>query len=138
MLLWEEKFATGSPVIDEQHRQLIRHLNRLEGMLVQSNPTPKDVAFIIQFLAFLEDYINSHFSYEESCMESHRCPAHAKNRQAHENFKQMFQRLKAHSRKEGFRREMLMELNQTINVWVQDHILRIDTQLTPCLTPATA
>ena len=138
MLLWDEKFATGSPTIDEQHRQLIRHLNQFESLLVQTNPTGKDVAFIIKFLDFLEDYVDSHFSYEEKCMESYRCPAHQKNQQAHQNFRQMFQRFKKTIHKEGFRTEMLVELNQTINVWIQDHILRVDTQLKPCLErPAT-
>ena len=133
MLLWSEQFSTGSETIDEQHRQLIRHLNQFEGLLVQTNPTSKDITSIIQFLDFLEDYVDSHFSYEEQCMESYRCPAHKKNQQAHQNFKQMFQRLKAHSKKEGFRLEMLVELNQNINAWVQDHILRVDTELKPCV-----
>jgi hemerythrin len=134
MLLWNEQFATGSPVIDEQHRQLIRHLNRFEGLLVETNPTPENLAAIIQFLDFLEDYVESHFRYEEGCMESHRCPAHQKNLQAHQNFREMFQRFKARAQKEGFRTIMLAELNQTINAWVQDHILRVDTQLKPCLS----
>jgi len=133
MLLWDERFATGSPVIDEQHRQLIRHLNHFESLLVQTNPTHEEIAFIIEFLDFLSDYVDSHFSYEEKCMESYRCPAHKKNQQAHQNFRQMFQRFKTNIHKEGFRLEMLTELNQTINVWIQDHILRVDTQLKPCL-----
>ena len=133
MLLWSEQFSTGSPVIDEQHRQLIRYLNQFEGLLVQTNPTSTDITAIIQFLDFLEDYIDSHFKYEEQCMESHRCPAHQKNRQAHQGFKQMFQSFKLKTKKQGFRLEMLVELNQTINVWVQEHILRVDTELKPCL-----
>ncbi len=133
MLLWTEQFATGAPDIDEQHRQMIRHLNKFEGLLVQTNPTTLDVAAIIGFLDFLENYVDSHFSYEEKCMESHRCPAHQKNQEAHQNFRQMFQRFKKSIHKEGFRLEMLTELNQTINVWIQDHILRVDTQLKPCL-----
>ena len=137
MLLWTEQFATGSPTIDEQHRQLIRHVNQFEALLVQTNPTTKDITFIIQFLDFLEGYVDSHFSYEEKCMESYRCPAHKKNLQAHENFKQMFQRLKLHSQKEGFRLEMLVELNQSINVWIQDHILRVDTELKMCVPKRT-
>jgi len=133
MLLWTEQFSTGSPAIDEQHRQLIRHLNQFEGLLVVSNPTPRDIAGIIEFLDFLGDYVESHFQFEEDCMERHRCPAHQKNLQAHENFRQMFQRFKASSQKEGFRVEMRIELSQTINAWVQDHILRVDTALKPCL-----
>ena len=133
MLLWTEQFATGSPTIDEQHRQLIQYLNEFEGLLTQTNPTPKEINFIIQFLQFIEDYVSSHVSYEEKCMESYRCPAHQKNRQAHENFRQMFQRFKRNIHKEGFRLEMLVELNETINAWIQDHILRVDTQLKPCV-----
>ncbi len=133
MLLWTEQFSTGSPVIDEQHRQLIQHLNQFEGLLVETSPTTENLAKITQFLDFLEDYVDSHFRYEEQCMESYRCPAHQKNLQAHENFKQLFQRFKTRSRQEGFRAEMLVELNQTINVWIQDHILRVDTGLKPCL-----
>ncbi len=135
MLLWDESFATGSPEIDQQHRKLIRHLNNFESLLVQTNPTSKEIADIIQFLDFLADYVDSHFNYEEKCMESYRCPAHQKNREAHENFRQMFKRFKANIHKEGFRLEMLTELNQTINIWIQDHILRVDTQLKPCLEP---
>jgi hemerythrin len=133
MLLWTEQFATGSPTIDEQHRQLIRHLNQFESLLVHTNPTPEHVAEIIRFLDFLENYVDAHFSYEEQCMESHRCPAHQRNQQAHQNFKQLFQRFKVRSQKEGFRVGMLVELNQTINVWIQDHILRVDVELKPCI-----
>jgi hemerythrin len=134
MLLWTEQFATGSPTIDEQHRQLIRHLNHFEALLVETNPTPENLATLIRFLDFLESYVDSHFSYEEQCMESYRCPAHKKNLQAHENFKQTFHQFKLRSQKEGFRLEMLTELNQTINSWIQDHILRVDTQLQPCIS----
>jgi len=133
MLLWSEQFSTGSAAIDDQHRHLIQHLNHFEGLLVQTNPTTEDIASIVQFLGFLEDYIDSHFSYEEQCMEQHRCPAHQKNRLAHEHFKELFHLFKNRAQKEGFRIAMLVDLNQTINAWVQDHILRVDTQLKPCV-----
>jgi hemerythrin len=105
---------------------------------VQTNPTAEEIAFIIKFLDFLSDYVDSHFSYEEKCMERYRCPAYEKNQEAHQNFKQMFQRFKLNVHKEGFRLDMLKELNQTINVWIQDHILRVDTQLKPCLEKPAA
>lgn len=84
MLIWTEKFATGNPEIDEQHRQLIRHVNRLEALLIQTNPSAGEIAFISEFLDFLENYIQYHFAFEENCMACNRCPAHEKNREAHE------------------------------------------------------
>ena len=138
MLLWEEKFATGSPTIDEQHRQLIEHLNQFEGLVLKTNPTPADITLIIHFLDFLENYVDKHFSFEEQCMESYRCPAHQKNREAHQNFLQLFQQHKRHAQKAGFRVELLVELSRATNHWIQDHILRVDVELKPCLAKAAA
>lgn len=136
MLIWSEEFATGSPIIDQQHRQLIVHVNQLDGLLGKTNPSRADIEFIIQFLDFLDDYLESHFSFEEQCMENYRCPAHRRNQQAHAQFRQMFQRYKENAVHGGFRLELLTELNQTMHAWVQDHILRIDTELKPCLKAA--
>ena len=134
MLNWSEQYSTGSPTIDDQHRQLFSHLNQLEGLLTRTNPTGKDISTIIELLDFLEQSLDTHFSYEEQCMESYRCPAHQKNKEAHEHFKQMFQRFKTRAKKEGFRFIMLVELNQTINAWIEEHIMRVDTQLKTCIT----
>jgi hemerythrin len=137
MLIWTEQFATGFPVIDEQHRQLIRHVNKLEAMLVTTNPTVEQVAYVAQFIDFLEDYIRSHFEFEEQCMQCNRCPVYGKNREAHERFRETFHRFKEKSRQHGFRMELLTELNNSINIWIQDHILRIDTQMKPFAPKAT-
>jgi hemerythrin len=132
MLLWTKQFATGVPEIDEQHRQLIHNVNQLEGLLVRTNPSVEDVRFIGDFVDFLGSYIDSHFKFEEDCMVKYRCPVHQKNQTAHEHFRQLYQRFKELARKEGFRIEVLTELNQGINAWIQDHILRVDTQLNGC------
>jgi hemerythrin len=138
MLTWNEQFATGSPTIDEQHRELIRQCNEFESLLGHTNPTTHDIAVVIEFLDFLEGYVSRHFSYEEQCMASARCPAHQKNREAHAHFKQMFQQHKEHAQKEGFRLELLVELNNAIHAWIKDHILRVDTELKPCLARPAA
>ncbi len=136
MLIWSEQFATGSPTIDEQHQQLIGHVNLLDALLHRTNPSRTDIEVVCQFLNFLDDYLESHFSYEEQCMENYRCPAHGQNKQAHEQFKQMFRRYKENSVREGFRLELLLELNKTMHAWIQDHILRVDVTLKPCLQAA--
>jgi hemerythrin len=86
-----------------------------------------------EFVAFIEDYIESHFRYEEQCMESYRCPAHAKNRQAHEQFRQMFRNFRERFGADANRVQLILELNQSINTWIEGHILAVDTTLRPCL-----
>jgi hemerythrin-like metal-binding protein len=133
MLLWSEQFATGHPTIDEQHRTLFDNINRLEGLLVQTNPSRAEVDFMLDLIGYLEGYVVQHFQLEEQCMESHRCPVFQQNKDAHRQFVAFFQRFRERCQAEGFRQELLHHLHQTIHDWIQQHIMRIDVQLKPCL-----
>ena len=134
MFQWTEKFATGHPLIDAQHRMLISYVNRLEGMAEHSHPSPEEVALCLQFVTFLEDYIVAHFREEEGCMLRFRCPAHDDNKRAHSEFLDFFRGFKLRFGIEGYRPEVIRELFEACVAWIQRHILRIDIQLRPCQT----
>jgi len=133
MVQWTEQFATGSSRLDEQHRMLINNINHLEAMLASTNPTREEGEFLIHLVNFLEKYAATHFQFEEHCMEKYRCPAHARNKQAHEQFKKFFNEFKAHSQSKGFRPDLLQGLHKKLNLWIQEHILQVDAQLRPCI-----
>ncbi|HTY88631.1 MAG TPA: hemerythrin family protein [Candidatus Acidoferrum sp.] len=133
MVLWNEQFETGSARIDLQHRMLINNINHLEAMLTGTNPSREECEFLIHLVDFLEAYAETHFQYEEQCMESYRCPAHQKNKEGHEQFRDFFRRFKKRHQAEGFRPEVLKELHTVASDWIEHHILRVDLQLKPCL-----
>jgi hemerythrin len=133
MVNWTERFATGSKVIDQQHRMLINNLNHLESMLTDTNPTREEGEFLIHLIDFLESYAVSHFQFEEECMERYRCPAHAKNKQAHEQFLAVIRQFKERGNREGLRPDILRSLHHTLSSWIEEHILRVDAQLRPCI-----
>ena len=133
MIVWNEQFETGLATIDEQHRELIDRINKLGKLLHCTNPTWEEVEFIIQLVEYLETYADTHFQYEEGCMARHRCPAHAHNQQAHQSFRNFFKQHKEQCKKDGFQLEILRNLHQVTTNWIQEHILRIDTQLKPCI-----
>ena len=136
MLIWSEKFATGHKTIDEQHKMLFENINRLEGMLVQTNPSREECDFMISLVNYLEDYVGAHFQLEEQCMESYRCPVHQQNKDAHQHFIAFFQKFKHRCEAEGFRMEILQLLHQSVHDWIVQHIMRIDVQLKPCIAAA--
>lgn len=105
-------------------------------MLTDTNPTREECEFLIRLVNFLETCAEKHSQFEEECMESHRCAAHVKNKQAHEVFMMFFQRFKERTLTEGFRPEVLRSMHQTMSLWIQEHILQIDTQLRPCFAAA--
>ncbi len=133
MVQWNEQFVTGSSKLDSQHRMLINNINHLEEMLTTTNPTRAECEFVIHLVEFLEDYANMHFDLEEQCMARHRCPAHEKNKQGHEQFRVFFKHFKERYHAEGFRREVLLSLHKAVSEWIEGHILQVDTQLRPCI-----
>jgi hemerythrin len=133
MVRWNEQFVTGSSKLDLQHRTLINNINHLEGMLITTNPTREECEFVIHLVEFLESYADTHFNLEEECMERYRCPAHKKNKEAHEQFRSFFKHFKERYNAEGFRREILLSLHKALSQWIEGHILQVDTQLRPCI-----
>jgi hemerythrin len=133
MILWTKQFETGSEKLDLQHRILIANINHLEDQLHNTNPTREECEFVTHLVTFLESYADTHFKQEEACMEKYRCPVHAQNQQAHERFRGFFQAYKHRCENEGYTIGLLRELHDDLHSWIQDHILKIDTQLRPCL-----
>lgn len=138
MIEWNEQFKTGSDTIDQQHQMLIHNINHLECLLTETNPTRETCGFLIDLIDYLESYTERHFRFEEDCMEKHRCPAHAKNKQAHGEFMAFFKLFKEETRHKGFRPDAVRTLHQTISLWIEEHILIVDIQLKPCLKAQAA
>ena len=133
MVQWNQRFLTGSSMLDQQHHMLINNINHLEDLLMTTNPTRAECEFIIHLVEFLESYADMHFNVEEECMERYRCPAHKNNKEAHEQFRSFFKQFKARYLAEGFRHEILVGLHKTLSRWIEAHILQVDTRLRPCL-----
>ncbi len=133
MVHWDERFATGSSTIDQQHQMLIYNVNHLGGMLANTNPTREEFEFLIHLVDFLKSYAQTHFRFEEQCMESYRCPAHASNKQAHEKFMTFINDFYEHCKAGGLRQENLKTLHATLSRWIEEHILQIDVQLKACI-----
>jgi len=138
MLLWSEQFETGHALVDTQHRMLISYINRLEDLAQNTRPSRVDVELFLRFIEFLETYILTHFREEEECMNRFKCPIRAENRSAHQAFLAFFRKFKLRLETEGYHPAVVKELHDSCSAWIQQHILRIDVQLKPCLNQIPA
>ena len=62
-------------------------------------------------------------------MNKFRCPAHEQNKRGHEYFRSLIREYQKRFAREGFSVELLQKLHAAARAWIQDHILKIDTQL---------
>ena len=133
MIIWTKEFETGFAKLDQQHRLLIENINLLNEMLHTTNPTMEELEFMVNLVDYLDGYATFHFKGEEQCMESYRCPAHAQNQQEHERFRGFIRDYKRLCEIQGFKVELLKNLHDVLSKWIKEHILKIDTQLKPCI-----
>ena len=78
---WTPDLNTGIPDIDEQHQQMLHHIN---DFYEAANAKDKNCMSIVLF-----DLINStlaHFQYEEALMEQAKYPLLEPHRRVHKNF----------------------------------------------------
>ncbi len=133
MIVWGEEYEIGDAQVDAQHRGLIEKINRLELQLHVTNPTRRELEFLLQLVADLQVYVDVHFAHEEACMARHRCPAAAQNRADHARLRSVINNFKARADATGFNLELVRELHALAHDWITAHILGVDQQLRPCL-----
>lgn len=132
-LTWDARtMATGMEEIDAQHRELIQHINRLFELMSRGSGQQG----LGEFMDFLGQYAAWHFRHEEGCMEEHRCPAAAANKQAHAEFIRIFRGYRKRLDNEGPTTKLVIEVQQQVTAWVRNHIVRTDTQLRSCVRAA--
>ncbi len=129
-LEWKDEYSTGVDKVDEQHRKLFAFLNELEGLIAQGiDRGPK----VDSLLASLATDTQTHFSFEERCMEQHHCPTARENKQAHDEFLRQFATFQHEYKEKGSSVSLLKNLHETAESWVVSHICNIDIHLKSCV-----
>ena len=129
MLEWTDRFETGHPLIDAQHRMLISYVNRLDTLAQDAPSVEEEAELFLRFVEFLETYITTHFKDEEDCMHRFECPAYQENQRTHGEFLDFYRQFKRRLEVDGYRREAARELHRYCVSWARHHILHIDVQL---------
>jgi len=137
---WNERFATGIPLIDRQHQGLVALLNRMARRYLQGATQ----AQTLEVLDELADYARRHFADEEALWAQRLgAGAHVEaHRQAHERF---FQQVGVWRQTERPFQEVLDGLMTYLSRWLALHILESDRRMVTAaravargLTPAQA
>lgn len=124
-IVWSERFVVGIQEIDDQHKRLIRQLNRLEAAVLEGAAEP----LIVEVLDFLEAYAAEHFAFEEAVMEQTRCKAGHLNCIAHQAFLRSFKAVRAEYEKNGVTPGLVTKVQTNLLSWAEHHIGGVDCRL---------
>jgi hemerythrin len=83
LVTWNPAWETGIPLIDAQHRQLLMQFDALLVAIHEDRSNER----IPGLLAFLGDYVNTHFSAEEEKMEVSQYPGFNGHKAIHDDMR---------------------------------------------------
>lgn len=128
-LEWDASLAVGVDTIDIQHRDIIDRINALRKALSEG----QGGAEAAKMVAFLEEFVVSHFGMEEVLMRRKKYDGYLAHRQEHLNFiteytvkKKKFEELWAEGALLSF---FAVELERWLSRWLTDHIAKMDRAL---------
>jgi len=125
-LEWTVEYSTGIPKIDSQHAYLFELANRLTRAVAAG----RSQEVLSEIIRELNDYVASHFSYEESVMEQAHYEGLAKHRQMHEK---MREELARYASELAAGTLSAATLSKFLERWLTGHIMHEDMAYIPAV-----
>ncbi len=121
---WTEDLNTNISEIDAQHREIFKRVNDL----LDACGKGKGKNEVARLIAFLQDYVITHFRAEEAAMETASYPACGAHRAEHAQFISQIGELEQKLTHEGAGVHVVLLTIRTAVDWLVNHIRRTDRQ----------
>ncbi len=122
---WRDSLAIGVEEIDNQHKELLHHFDRL----LKACEEGKGKSELASLLSFLDDYVVRHFKDEEAIQRLRGFPGYEAHKQEHDSFITRLRALKQEIAAKGVAIHHVMETNNMLLKWLINHISKVDTEL---------
>ncbi len=125
-LEWSVEYSTGIPKIDSQHAYLFELANRLSRALA-SGRSDDVLAGIVQELT---EYVNTHFTYEESVMDKANYESAVQHKDMHRKMKEQLAEYVVQLQNKTLTAQMLSKF---LEAWLTGHIMHEDMAYIPAV-----
>ncbi len=126
-ITWSDSFNTTIDEIDNQHRQIVDYINKLDDARQSSDRTA-----IAQVIDGLTDYTISHFAFEECLMEDAGYTFVKPHQSIHQAF---IKRVTSFSDRFKAGEDIAEEFQNLLKVWLIQHIQRDDAAYVKAVKP---
>ena len=81
LIIWNDAYSVGIEIIDNQHKELVRLINKLYNLYLN-----KETDNIFEIISALKDYTHYHFSAEEKLFKEKNYPKADEHIKIHNEF----------------------------------------------------
>lgn len=122
---WSDDLSVGVELIDTQHKELIKSVNQLTEAMWDGRGQEETG----KLLAFLADYVVTHFGSEERLMVKNQFPGYEAHKEAHDLFVRDFLRTKSDYDKGAVSSALAIKVLDETWQWLRLHIRGADKEL---------
>ena len=119
---WDDSLNTGIPWIDEQHKQMLKHIETMLNALMKK----KCSNTINHLILFLNEYVHSHFNAEQNFMLRYNYPNYLIHTMQHKEFFNKFKQMEEKYAQQGASRDLALEIEKELWEWYKTHICKMD------------
>jgi hemerythrin len=122
---WSDNLLTKNKTIDQQHRQLLEHIESL----IHSLESDENQVSVEELFGFLELYTLHHFQVEEELMEEYEYPYYTEHLIQHHRFQFNIEQLWEEYERGGDPVHIAYEMREQLMDWFVNHIQHTDQRL---------
>lgn len=128
-MMWQERFKIGIPVIDEQHEELFLKVGNFVKALRQEGAWADKLPQVKETMVFMQQYVVSHFAYEEKYQQQMNYPHYEEHHKIHEDFKAEVNNFAARLEQEGYPEDLVQQLGGKLLAWLINHVTATDLKM---------
>jgi hemerythrin len=122
MVVWDEKYATGIPLIDSQHKELFSLTNELFRACMSGDEALKNV--FKETMGRMVDYVRFHFGAEQELLQRLKYPDYTEHKKQHDILiRDILEAVNGYNKGEKF---VPNQFVRTMRDWILSHIALTD------------
>ncbi len=120
-----DSLSIGVEAIDSQNKELLVRFDRLLNECEEGQGAEE----LKKLLAFMEEYVHTHFRDKEALQRLHRFPGYMEHCAQHAYYIAQIKKLRNDTSKDGFSVHHIIAANNLLLKWLLYHIFKVDKEL---------
>lgn len=128
-MIWKDKYKIGVDLIDSQHMELFRRVTDFVETLRAQGAWGEKVSKVNETLAFMRDYVVTHFRDEEEYQKSIGYPSLEEHRKIHGDMVRYVLDVSEQYEKHGYQQEIVQQFAGRLLAWLINHVAAEDQKI---------
>ena len=128
-MIWKNKYRIGVSLIDEQHEELFQRVSDFVSTIRSKGEWTEKVDKVNETLAFMMDYVVTHFREEEAYQLEVGYPEYETHKKIHEDMVGYVVDVANKAKIDGFDEEVMQQFAGKLLAWLINHVAATDQKI---------